>query len=272
MRKKWRAMFRENLKEDADRIIEEVNKDPSVQGVEAPDEIHAKLMQQIREYEGEASAQDERLTAEEKRLIRLGRFHEKTRVWYRYGIAGMALITVLSVGITSFGGPQKVMQVVREWVNERERTKVNVDEERIEGEKAKSEYEAYIKIKDIFDCEVVELYYLPKQLKFVESNLDERMQRGTLYHEGEKEQLLMYNIWFNYRTASTGVDVEDELLQEYTMDVDGQNILIKQYLVEGVDDSRWRAEFEHQKVHYFIVMSGMNQKEVEKIVKNLKFY
>jgi hypothetical protein len=109
-------------------------------------------------------------------------------------------------------------------------------------------------------------------MKFVEYDIDEKLQKARLNYESNNDQVLMYNIWFNHRPTSTGVDVEDELIQDYEMDVHGHKILVKQYDVESASDSRWRAEFEHQKVHYFIVMNGLNQQEVEKIVKNLHFY
>ena len=109
-------------------------------------------------------------------------------------------------------------------------------------------------------------------MKFVESNVDEEIQNAQLYYESGKDKIVMYNILFNYRSTSIGVDVEDELIQEYVIDVEGHNILIKQYKVEEGTELRWRAEFEHQKVYYFMVMSGLTQQEVEKIVKNLHFY
>lgn len=272
MKDKWRARFQEGLKEDANRIMEEVNSDSSLKDVEAPEEIHEKLMQQIREYEDAKNPVDERLTAEERELIQLGKVYKRTRRAYHYLIAAAAIITVLAVGITSFGGPQKVVEIVRQMVSERERTKVNIDKERIDDVQAKGEYEAYLEIEEIFKTKAVGLSYLPNGLDFVECDIDEKLQKARLNYESENDQVLMYNIWFNYRSTSTGVDVEDNLIQDYILDVDGHKILIKQYEVENGDYSRWRAEFQHQKVQYFIVMDGLNQKEVEKIVKNLHFY
>ena len=272
MRKKWKTMFQQELKEDAKRIMEEVNRDPNLKDVEAPEEIHTKLMQQIREYEDAKNPVDERLTVEERELIRLGMVYKRTRRWTRYVVIVAAVTTMLAVGITSVGGPKKVIEVVREMVSERERMKVNIDKDRIDEQKVKGEYEAYLKIEETFESKVISLRNLPKGMKFVESNVDEEIQNAQLYYEGGKDKIVMYNILFNYRSTSIGVDVEDELIQEYVIDVEGHNILIKQYKVQEGTELRWRAEFEHQKVYYFIVMNGLNQQEVEKIVKNLHFY
>ena len=272
MRKKWKAMFQQELKEDAKRIMEEVNRDPNLKDVEAPEEIHTKLMQQIREYEDAKNPVDERLTVEERELIRLGMVYKRTRRWTRYVVIAAAVVTMLAVGITSVGGPKKIIRVVRDFVNSRERTNVDIDKERIDEEQVKGEYEAYLEIENTFGSEAVGMLYLPNGLDFVECDINQELQKARLNYESDKNQVLMYNIWFNYRATSTGVDVEDELIQEYTMEVDGHEILVKQYEVEDGRDSRWRAEFEHQKVHYFIVINGLNQQEVEKIVKNLHFY
>ncbi len=273
MKKKWEAKLQEEFVKDAQSILEEVNSEPSLQGVEAPEEIHEKLMQQIREYEGETASEAEgRLTAEEQELIQLGRVYKRTRRWNRYVVLAAAIVAVLAVGMTSIGGPQKVVQIVREMVNERERTKVNVDDERIDKVNAEKEHEVYIEIEERFACKPVVMEYLPEGLEFSEGVIEEELQTARLYYEAGEEKILSYIVWFNYRSTSTGVDVEDKLVKEYTMEVGETEVLLKQYQVKDGDDSRWRVEFEHQKIHYFMEASGFSEKEMQKIVKNLHFY
>ncbi len=271
MRDKWEKKIREELEEDTNRLMEQVNNDPALKDVEAPEEIHTKLMQQIRDYEASKNPVDERLTAEERELIQLGKVYKKTRRFYRYAIAAAAVVTVLAVGITSVGGPQKVIRVVRDFVNSRDWLQIDVDKERISETGATAENEAFLEIEETFKTKTVSLRNLPKDMKFVEYDIDEKLQKARLVYEGD-EETLMFQMLFQYRSTSAGVDVEDELKQKYEMDVNNHKILIKQYDVEDGTDSRWRAEFEHQKVRYFIVMNGLKQQEVEKIVKNLHFY
>ena len=273
MKKKWETKLQEEFVKDAERILEEVNSDPSLQGVEAPEEIREKLMQQISEYEGESASEvEERLTAEERELIQLGRVYKRTRRWNRYVVLAAAIIAILSIGMTSLGGPQKVVQLVREMVNERERINVDVDKERIDEAKAQSEEETYIKIEDTFQCKIVSMYYLPEGMKCASVNVDEKLQNAQIYYENGKEQVLQYNVWLNYRSTSTGVEVEDHLVKEYSLEVGETVVLLRQYRVEDSGETRWRAEFEHQKMQYFIEASGISEKEMKKIVKNLHFY
>lgn len=273
MNKRWRERFQKELTEDAMRIMEEVNSDPSLKDVEAPDEMFENIMKQIHEQKAtESPVEDTRLTTEEKELIRLGKVYQKRRKWNRYVVIAAAVIAMLAIGTTSLGGPKRVIEIVREFVDERERTKINTDNERVDGEQAQSEYETFLAIEKEFGCKVVDLDYLPKNLKFVEGVIEEESQNARLYYEDEKGKVLSYVIWFNYRSTVTGVDVEDEILKSYDLEVGETVVTIKQYQVKGGDDSRWRAEFEHQKVRYFIVMNGFSEDEVEKIVKNLYFY
>ena len=45
---KFRELLQEDAERDADRIVAEVNSDPSLKDVVAPEEIHDKLMGEIR--------------------------------------------------------------------------------------------------------------------------------------------------------------------------------------------------------------------------------
>ena len=49
--KDFGELIRGAMECDTDRIMEEVNSDPSLRDVVAPDEIHEKLMKQIKERE-----------------------------------------------------------------------------------------------------------------------------------------------------------------------------------------------------------------------------
>jgi len=51
--KKLKRFLQEELNREADLIMEEVDSDPSLKDVVAPDEIYDNLMQQIHEYEKE---------------------------------------------------------------------------------------------------------------------------------------------------------------------------------------------------------------------------
>ena len=273
MKKKWRAKFKEELIEDAKRTIEEVNSDPTLQDVEAPKEMFENIMKQIHEMEeAKTPVVDTRLTAEEQELIRLGRVYKKRRTWNRYVVIAAAVIAMLAVGMTSIGGPKRVVEIVREFVDERERTKINTDDERVKEEVAQSENEVYLEIEEEFNCKAVSMKYLPKGVDFVESVIEKETQNARLYYEDGKGKVLSYSMYFNYRPTAAGIDVEDKLLNSYDMEMKGVVVTIKEYEVEGERGSRWRVEFFYQKVQYFMILNGFSGDEIEKVVKNLNFY
>ena len=247
MNKKWRRKFQEELTLDAARIQEEVNSDPNLKDVEAPAEMLDNIMRQIEEMKGEKAPVDTRLTAEEQELIRLGRVYQKRRRWNRYAIIAAAVVAMLAIGTTSLGGPKKVIEVVREFVNERERTNIDVDKDRVDEAKAQSEYETYLAIEDEFGCKAARMYYLPRYVYFSESVIDVETQNARFYYEDGKNEgrVLSYIVCVNHRSTSIGVDVEDEVLESYDIELEEAIATIKQYRVKGGKDLRWRVEFEN---------------------------
>lgn len=269
MSKKWKYLLQKEMEQDAKSIMEEVNSDPSLKDVKAPDEIHEKLMQQIREHEG--VSEPHVLSAEEKELIRLGRVYQKRRRWNRYAVLAAAIICVLAMGITSLGGPIELIKKVQWILAGRIQTNIDSDNERIVQSRTMNEDEAYQKIENIFDLAPVRLYYLPDDMWFAELVIDEEIQNARVYYESEKEKLLSCTMWFNYRTSSIGVDVEDEMINEYELKTKGNTIKVKEYAIGKNNLTRWKLDFEYQKVHYFITMEGFSKEEVNFVVKNLYF-
>lgn len=261
MKKNWKKLFREDLERDADQIMEEVNNDPTLQDVKAPEEIHERLMRQIHGH----------TTEEEKELIALGRIYKKRRKQYKYVAVAAALVGVFAISITSLGGPERIIQTMRRMIGEREQTRVNVEGDQISNSGISKEEKAYQTIKDKFGVEPVRFYKIPANMEFVEAVIEEETQNARLYYEDGKGKTLACTMWFNYRTVTTGVDVEDEILETKEMVVEGKTISIKRYVVKESTTLRWRVEFQHQKVQYFLLINGMTDVEIEKIVKNLYF-
>ena len=75
MRDEWREIIAAAIEREADEILDEVNSDPSLKDVQAPEEIHDKLFEQIREYEKQKIY--DQLTEEDRELIQLGKVSSK---------------------------------------------------------------------------------------------------------------------------------------------------------------------------------------------------
>ena len=53
---------------------------------------------------------------------------------------------------------------------------------------------------------------MPEKMEFTEAVFEEEIQNARLYYEKGDEKVLVCNIWTNYKTASIGTDIEDELV------------------------------------------------------------
>ena len=126
MRDDWKKIIEKEMMEDAERIMEEVNSDPSLKDVIAPEEIHEKLFAQIHEYQKQKIF--EQLSEEDKELIRLGKMYKKRRKWTKYLILVAAVLVVLGVGTVCIGEGEKIFQVISEMLRGKERTPVDVGE------------------------------------------------------------------------------------------------------------------------------------------------
>lgn len=270
MSKKWKYLLQKEMEQDAKSIMEEVNSDPSLKDVKAPDEIHEKLMQQIREHEGVSELHV--LSAEEKELIRLGRVYQKRRRWNRYAVLAAAVICVLAMGITSLGGPERVIEAMKQMVGTRQQTQIDVEGEKLVNSGISTEEEAYQQIEDIFEIFPVRFYYVPDGMKFSEIVIEEETHNARLYYEKGSEKMLSCTMWFNYRPSSRGMDIEDTILEDYNIEVAGNAVSVKKYAIDGQDSARWKLDFQYQKVQYFVTMEGFTEEEANKTIKNLHFF
>lgn len=287
-RDKIGELLKQELLEEAEVIRAEVNRREDLKAVTAPDEIQERLMKQIQKMEEERQVQ-ERLSEEDKESMRLGRevqFQKnlelldveekqvstrKKRPWKVFLLIAAAATLILAMGLTSFGGPPFILNMMDDALGEREVTKM--DSER-EGENAHTdeiseEEKFYQEVKDTFGINIVRMLYLPAHTKFFVGDVDEKSSQGCiLYSCGEK--MIEYQIVINYQTRSYGYDIEDELISEKELSVSGVPIIVKEYkLPDGTH--QYVAQFEYGENAY-ILNSTISQEEFEKILNNLKFF
>ena len=71
--------------------------------------------------------------------------------------------------------------------------------------------------------------------------------------------------------ASWSVDTEDEVLNTYYKERNGQQIEIKEYQVSGMNEEKYSAHFKYHGLEYYLI--GTMEKEIfEKIIDNLYFF
>lgn len=275
----------ESLEKDTSLVVPEGTKEA----------VLARLKEQMREYQREQAENEARereeainnLSEEDRKALELGRKMLKAevgtadtsekKVHYRrkplktYLALAAVIVCVLAMGITSMGGPERVVRMVRQAVGDRDveqvdSNKTDKQNKIIEGE---AEEEAYQKIRDTFDTDVVKVFVCLPDMKFDTMNLDEKKQVAELYYTYQKRKIV-YIVNTGYRESSWGIDIEDSIEKEYSKEINGCNMNIVVYKVENSNQSRCVSKFKYEGVEYFM-MGLMEEGDFEKILKNLVF-
>ena len=272
MSDEMKRFLQEELKKEADQILQEVEADSEVADLKASEEIDERLYEQIRQYKEKQDAPEEVLSEKQQEWIRLGKIYQSKRKNRKYVVLATAMMAAFAVGITSFGEPERIFEKFNWNIGNREQTNFDSDDEDIVAAKVSEEEEAYQKIKDEFGFEPVRMYYLPEGMKFEESTIFREMQNAQIIYGEDNDKILRYQVVMDYRDSSIGLDVEDEVLKEKNIEVKGVLITIKYYGVEEGISKRMSATFKYQDVQYLLSINDMKEEEFEKILKNLKFF
>ena len=245
--------------------------------------VLARLKEQMREYQREQAENEARereeainnLSEEDRKALELGRkmlkaevgtadtsekkVHYSRKPLKIYLALAAVIVCVLAMGITSMGGPERVVRMVRQAVGDRDveqvdSNKTDKQNKIIEGE---AEEEAYQKIRDTFDTDVVKVFVCLPDMKFDTMNLDESKQVAEMYYSYDGETI-GYIINMTYRDRSWGVDFHK------------CKINITLYEIEDSNVTKCVAKFKYGNIEYML-MGTMSEQNFEKILKNLFF-
>lgn len=260
---RWRRLFRREIDKETQGVLKKVNSNSKVKDAEAPHIIHARVKDQ--------AYSDNRLTAEERELIRLGQRYRRKRSRTKYVAVAAVAIFALALGMTVTGAGERTMERVQWWIAGRIQINLDSNDGKIQGQDIVSEDEAYEKIEEVFGVYPVKRTYLPQYMVFREAHIEEELQNARIYYTKGQEKVLCMSVWFPHRSSSIGIDLEEGVLKRTEMEVQGTIIYLTQY--DSSDGkTRCRAEFEYQKVYYSAMMTGFTDQEIENFVKNLKFF
>ena len=239
--------------------------------------IRQNLKEQIDEYKKEKVY--EQLSPEDREALELGRQIRREREEAqekkgrkRFGKIALNLAAVLALvsvlGITSVGGPARLVEMMKRAVGEREVVQVDSNEENLKIAEEREE-EAYQKIKDAFGVDPVKIIVRPKQLKFAKLNLDQELQIAEMYYQYNEENVV-YFINASYANTSWGVDAEDVVIDSYNKERSGQEIKIQEYQIADTEQKRYSASYTFNGVEYFLI-GTMSKADFELIIENLHF-
>lgn len=288
----------EELKQEADSVREMIEQTPELQDVKVPEEVHQRLAERIRKYEEEEKAL-EGLSERDKEALRLGREIQRKneenkmlaasknvedaasenrmgnqKIYYRpkkkkvLFMLAAVLVVVLGMGLTSVGRKNIIVDVLQKKFGSGDKTYVDMGE--VEDTEGVTEQEAYNEIEEALGTKVVRIIDKPINTKFLEMQLDQDLQEATLYYS-LNTAIFSYRIMTRYTESSSGINVSDILLREYSLSISETNILISEYRIQETGELEYTAKFIYKNTQYFL-QGVMEQEEFEKIIKNLSFF
>ena len=271
----------EDLLGEAEAIAREV-KDSEI---EVPDDIKnamkMRLMAQIEEYEKERIY--EQLSEEDKKALEVGRkmiekeeaeaskgtvvYHRKVRKIY-VALAAV-LVLVLAMGVTCMGGGERIARMMQVVIGDREVVRVDTQEDNyiVMNE---DEEETYQELKEVFGVEPAKMFHYVEGVKYKDCIIDAELQAATLEYEYKGESI-HYFISSVYTKSSWGMDIEDRVTNQYYIEHEKCEILVKEYEIIETKKKYYSASYTYKGLQYNLI--GMVNKSVfEKIVKNLIFF
>lgn len=205
--------------------------------------------------------QDEEKSDGNKKVVR------KRKSLRVYVALAAVMIMVLAVSISSVGDGRSLMKTIKSMVGEREVVKVNSGEDNYVIEVEREE-EAYQKIKDELEIKPVQIVVLPNKSHFLKATIEQDMKIGEFYYQYEDENIV-YIINGDKAKNSIGIAIEDRVIEEYTLNIQGVLIEIKVCEVTS-EKRRCYASFDYKNIKYFL--SGvMDKGDFEEILNNLYF-
>lgn len=206
--------------------------------------------------------QDEEKSDGNKKVVR-------KRKSLRVYVALAAVMTLLLVvGMSTMGDGGGFIKTIQSLVGEREVIQVDSGEDNYVIE-VESEEEAYQKIEKELGITPVKLMTLPTDAKFVKAELEKELKVAELYYQINNENMV-YIINEDQAKNSIGVSLEDKIIEDYILEVQGVLINIKGCEIASTKQKRYYASFDYKETKYFL--SGVKeQKDFEKILNNLYF-
>lgn len=278
----------EFLENDTSLVVPEGTKEAVLARVR--EQIRAYEMEQARKETEEREEAINHLSEEDREALELGRkmlkagigqndpeepsgkkVRRKKKPLKMYLALAAVIVCILAMGITSMGGPERIVRMMTQNVGDREVDQVDsnhTDKENkvIEGEE---EEKAYQEIRDAFGTEVVKVSICLPEMRFDSMELDKDKQMADVYYYYNNKPIA-YCINLPYRDGSWGVDFEDPIDKEYSKEIQGCKIEITKYKPNQKGLPRWDARFEYDNTEYLLT-GTMKQQDFEKILNNLIF-
>lgn len=196
--------------------------------------------------------------------------HRFRRKAYLSRVAAAVVIVLLAggIGVTSFGGPERVMEMMKRNVGSREVEQVDSNKDNLVI-KEENEEEAYQKIKDELGIKPVRLAIRPKGFKYKWIKIEKDAQISEIMYQ-YKEENILYTISAMQSNNSMGLDADDKEVDKYMKKVNGVNISIQEYITSESKKKKYIAKFKYGGTGYYLA-GIMPRDEFINLLKNLHF-
>ncbi|WP_371278126.1 DUF4367 domain-containing protein [Dorea sp.] len=275
----------EFLENDTSLVVPEGTKEAVLARVR--EQIRAYEMEQTRKETEEREEAINHLSEEDREALELGRkmlkagigqndpeepsgkkVRRKKKPLKMYLALAAVIVCVMAMGITSMGGPERIVRMMTQDVGDRE-VEYTVKGEKVKTIENEDEEKAYQKIRDTFNTDIVKVILCLSDMTFDSMNLEKDKQVAEMYYNYEGKTIA-YIINAPYRENSLGIDFEDSVEKEYTKKINGCEIKITIYKIDGEKIPGCVAKFKYNNIEY--LLSGtMKQQDFEKIINNLIF-
>lgn len=203
--------------------------------------------------------------SEEKKIYTMRR---KKRNIRRIVALAAVLILVMAVGMTSIGGPERMLQFMKSSVGGRKVSQVDSSGKNKVIEEEDEEL-AYEDAEKEFGIGVVRILGKLDGMQFDKMILDRDLQVAELSYN-YKDGKIQFIISAAYGETAWGSDNEDIVIDNYFIKRKETTIEVKKYKMPEKSKDRFAAEFEYKDLHYCIT-GTINEIEIKKILENLYF-
>jgi len=258
MKKKNVLSLHEETEKEAAKIEKEILKDSKLEEIKVSDEMEKRLAEQIQAYEK---------TQSQKKVHRHSPlFRRRVMV-----AAAVLMIAAVATSVTAVGSKSYLKEIIEKFTGETGQASViNVEDMDTQASESADETQVYREVKKELGIQAVRIQYKPKGMRLQKYILDKEQRRAQIFYE-YKGEVVWYSIYMNAEDSSLGQKESDGIIDEFTIENNMKKINVTEYQVKGYEETGFLAEFEDYGVHYQL-RGMMERDELEKVLKNLKFY